>query len=123
MKKGLIIAVTILSFLYIEKLQALNVSYKYDSLSRLEEVLYENVAKIEYTYDAAGNRLSQTVNAFNLQGDINGDGTVNLTDAILALQITVGLKPTDLNLTGDVDGDGKIGMAEAIYAIQKVAGL
>ena len=60
-KKGLIIAVTILSFFCIENAQATNVSYKYDSLSRLVEVQYENVGKIEYTYDASGNRLSQKV--------------------------------------------------------------
>lgn len=60
-KKGLIIAVTILSFFCIENAQATNVSYKYDSLSRLVEVLYQNVGKIIYTYDATGNRVSQTV--------------------------------------------------------------
>ncbi|MFH0994799.1 MAG: BACON domain-containing carbohydrate-binding protein [Pseudomonadota bacterium] len=63
-KRGLILAV-ILSFFCIQNAQASNVSYKYDSLSRLVEVLYENIGKIEYTYDAAGNRLSQKVTKLN----------------------------------------------------------
>ena len=119
-KKGLIIAVTILSFFYIENAQATNVSYKYDNLSRLVEVLYGNVGKIIYTYDATGNRVSQTVTVINpLIGNVNGDDAVNLTDAILAMQITTGLKPT-VYLTGDTNNDGRIGLAEVIYILQKV---
>ncbi len=61
-------------------------------------------------------------------GDLNGNGEVNLTDAILALQVVVGANPSairsDYAASGaDVDGDGKIGLAEAIYALQKTAGL
>ena len=63
-KRGLILAV-ILSLFCIQITQATNVSYKYDSLNRLVEVLYENTGKIEYTYDPAGNRLSQKVTKLN----------------------------------------------------------
>ncbi len=59
------------------------------------------------------------------KGDINQDDAVNLTDAILALQIVGGLNPAIPRLAfgTDVDGDKKIGLAEAIYALQAAAQL
>ena len=61
---------------------------------------------------------------FILKGDINNDGSVTLTDAILALQVVSGVTPaTPLSKWGDVNGDGKIGLAEVIYILQKVAGM
>jgi len=58
-----------------------------------------------------------------MTGDVNGDGNVNLADAILCLQVLSGLAPDNISLAADVNGDGKIGIAEAIYAIQKSGGL
>jgi hypothetical protein len=57
------------------------------------------------------------------KGDIDGDGNVNLTDAILALQVMAGRQPASLNLAADVNSDGRIGMADVIYILQKVAGM
>jgi hypothetical protein len=57
-------------------------------------------------------------------GDVNGDGSVDLADAVLALQITVGLEPSgDVRLDADVNGDGEIGLEEVVYVIQSIAGL
>jgi hypothetical protein len=56
-------------------------------------------------------------------GDVNGDGKVNLADALLALKVVAGNPPAGLNLGADVNGDGKIGMAEIIYILQVVTGL
>ncbi len=36
------------------------VSYKYDNLNRLTEVIYDNGQKVTYTYDAGGNILTAT---------------------------------------------------------------
>lgn len=59
-----------------------------------------------------------------LAGDINDDGDVNLTDAILALQILSGAEPaSSVYAEADVDRDDKIGMAEVIYILQKVSGM
>jgi PKD repeat protein len=55
--------------------------------------------------------------------DINGDGKEDLTDAVLCLQVLVGLQPANLNIGTDVDGDGKIGMAELLTIMQMLAGL
>jgi hypothetical protein len=59
-----------------------------------------------------------------VKGDVNGDGEVDLTNAILAFQVACGLVPDEPVFDGgDVNGDGKIGLAEAIYIIQVVSGL
>jgi len=38
-----------------------NITYRYDKLNRLVEVIYEDGTKVAYTYDAAGNRLTEVV--------------------------------------------------------------
>ncbi len=55
-------------------------------------------------------------------GDINGDQTVNLEDAVLALQICIGLEGSHpLNLAADVNGDSAIGMPEAVHILRHIA--
>jgi len=55
-------------------------------------------------------------------GDVNNDLTVNLADAVLALQVISSIIPADrVHASADVNGDGKIGLAEVIYILQKVA--
>jgi hypothetical protein len=57
-----------------------------------------------------------------LRGDVNGDGTVDLTDAILALQLSSGLKPSvTVYKQADADGDGRISLKEALYILQRLA--
>jgi hypothetical protein len=59
-------------------------------------------------------------------GDVNGDGLIDVQDAIMALQVTEGRNQlTRLSSVKcvDVNGDGKIGLPEAIYILQKAAGL
>jgi len=66
-------------------------------------------------------------------GDINGDGVVDLADAVLALKVMAGVAQTpgatggvrlDYATSGaDVNGDGKIGLPEVIYILQKAAGV
>ncbi len=57
-------------------------------------------------------------------GDINYDGTVNLHDAVLALQVIVDISPrqTITTKTG-LNSNGRIGMEEAAYILQSVAGM
>jgi hypothetical protein len=57
-------------------------------------------------------------------GDINGDGNVDLVDAILTLKVVSGIQSSQsANPSADVDGDGRIGMAEVIYILQDISGL
>ncbi len=55
-------------------------------------------------------------------GDADGNGIIELNDAILILKMSVGMNVT-VNPRADVNGDGKIGMEEVIYILQKVAGI
>ena len=75
---------------------------------------------------SAGNNITLTSVSLYPEpgwGDVNGDFTVNLSDAILALQVMSNMNPAPLASTNaDVDGDGKIGTMEVIYILQKVAG-
>jgi hypothetical protein len=61
------------------------------------------------------------------KGDINGNGNVDLDDAILALQVILGLNPSGvhpdyLSSGADVNGDGKIGWEEVSYILQRASG-
>jgi hypothetical protein len=60
-----------------------------------------------------------------IQGDINGDGAVNSSDARVVLQYTVGsIKLTEEELKlADVNGDGKVDSADARQILQTVVGL
>jgi hypothetical protein len=63
-----------------------------------------------------------------LKGDINGDGKVDLADAVLALKVMAGLGQTGVRANyatsgADVNGDGMVGAAEVGYILQYAAGL
>jgi hypothetical protein len=61
-------------------------------------------------------------------GDIDGNGRVDLGDAIIALKVLAGMdsagliRPTYPNSGADVDGDQKVGSAEAVYVMQEISG-
>jgi uncharacterized repeat protein (TIGR01451 family) len=58
-------------------------------------------------------------------GDLNGDGVVNVFDAIIGLQIIVGLvEPTAAQLKlSDVVRDGNVDVFDAILTLQHIVGL
>jgi len=58
-------------------------------------------------------------------GDINGDGFVNVLDALMASQVAVGLiVPTAKELLrGDIDGNGYIDVLDALGISQFFSGL
>ena len=48
------------------------------------------------------------------------DGTTNLTDAILGLQILSGNTPTtSISTNSDINNDSKIGVEEVIYILRE----
>jgi len=55
-----------------------------------------------------------------LKGNIDGDGSTDLKDAILALQAATGKISQPLNLQADVNADGRIGMPEAVYIMREL---
>ena len=83
--------------------------------------------------DSDGNRATDTITIFVAEmppvggtcGDLNGDEVVNVFDAIIDLQIIVGLiNPTATQLKlGDVVRDGTINVFDAILLLQHIVGL
>ncbi|MCP3950731.1 MAG: hypothetical protein GY697_00700 [Desulfobacterales bacterium] len=79
--------------------------------------LTENVDQVDSNGDGTGD-------ACQVEGDINSDSVVDLTDVIAALQIAGGSQAgTPGSSAADVDGDGSIGLAEAIYGMRTLSGL
>ncbi|NOY69278.1 MAG: hypothetical protein GXP53_07270 [Deltaproteobacteria bacterium] len=64
----------------------------------------------------------QLSTAFASVGDVDGNGTIGLNDAILAIQVCVDNPVTGVNTNADVNKDGKIGVEEALYVLNVVAG-
>ncbi len=57
-------------------------------------------------------------------GDLNGDGVINVQDAIAALRITVGQDATPVaKATADVTGDGRANVQDAILLLRIAVGL
>jgi YVTN family beta-propeller protein len=70
--------------------------------------------------------FGQFISAVALKGDVNDDWSVNLADAILALQVVSGTHPSsvrsDYRTSGaDLSGNRKIGLEEVIYIMQTLA--
>ncbi len=58
-----------------------------------------------------------------IKGDINGDSSVNLSDAVLGLQLLAGMGlPSPVDTRIDVNGDSRIGSEEVIYILQNISG-
>lgn len=53
-------------------------------------------------------------------GDINRDGSVNLPDAILALQATSGRLSNKPDIESNVNTDNRIGLEEAVFVLQHI---
>jgi len=49
--------------------------------------------------------------------DVDGDGQVDLSDAIMTIQALSGIPPQKPMVNGDINGDGKIGLADIIYVL------
>ena len=96
---------------------ALTVTYGYDRAGRLIGAGYDTGKIIFYNYDNAGNLLSRVVGSIE-PGNVFIDQSIDLKDAILALQVSCRLKGAGFLIGGDVNGDRKIGLAEAVYVLQ-----
>lgn len=57
-----------------------------------------------------------------VRGDVNNDGRVNSTDALLILQYTVG-SVTNISSAADLNGDGRINSSDALTVLQISVGI
>ncbi|GAB6162858.1 hypothetical protein JCM12298_20180 [Desulfothermus naphthae] len=68
------------------------------------------------------NPIIITIKSSVIKGDLNADGKLDLTDAIIALKVTAGLSVTqDIHLDAEPTGDGRIGPDDAIFILRKLA--
>ena len=78
---------------------------------------------------ANGHETEMVIRSFSWRcvGDINGDGNVDLADAITALKVAAGMDvsgliSSDYATSGaDVNRDARIGLEEIIYILQKLS--
>ncbi len=69
---------------------------------------------------------SGKVNVLPVQkGDVNGDGTINIIDALFIAQYTVGLRTLSAQqlAAADVNGDGIVNIIDALFIAQYTVGL
>ncbi len=126
MIKKIIAQVMIILIILVSSVSVFAVDYQYDELNRLLSATYGNGQRITYTYDASGNIKSViTVDTFYTIGDVNGDNTVDVGDAILVLKSIVGLINLDATqfAAADVNGDEKVDVGDAILILRYIVGL
>lgn len=71
----------------------------------------------------ATGRAGQTYLPAKGPGDVDGNGAVNLADAVFALKICAGMNTSRPSAESDVDADTRIGMEEAVFILQIVSGV
>jgi hypothetical protein len=75
-----------------------------------------------YAKNSGGNSDYSNVALFTIKGDVDGSGSVNLSDAILGLQIVDNITvQNDIHLESDVNDDNRIGLPESVHVLQQVA--
>jgi len=118
----------ILSFLLFQLISltivhATVVQYTYDQFGQVSTADYSDSTLQEYDYDAIGNRVSHST-LLNVPGDVNGDHNLDLSDAILALQICSGhIDAGKININADINSTENIDMAEAVFILQRIGNL
>ena len=80
--------------------------------------------RVAYRDDAGGWSAFSAATSFTagvVEGDVDGDGAVTITDVILALRMAIGLDPEDL--AADLDGDESVTISDVILILRKSLGL
>lgn len=98
------------------------IAFTYDANGRLTSAEYGNKKTIAWAFDANGNVIRQAVMGNTLySGDINGDGTVDLTDLFLVLQVCAGMEPaSDMFPEAGLPGAPDICIKDALYLLEKI---
>ena len=58
-----------------------------------------------------------------IPGDANGDGTVDLADALLVLRFALGIAELGNETVCDMNGDGAVDVQDALYILRRAMGL
>lgn len=60
------------------------------------------------------------IETVDLPGDMNGDGSIDLKDVIIGLQVMANSTTENVSINADANGDGKIGLSDVLYSLSKV---
>jgi len=75
-----------------------------------------------YAKNSEGNSGYSNVALYTIPGDVDGDGSVNLSDAITSLQVVDGIGNSgEIHIESDVNADDKVGLPESINALKTAA--
>ena len=79
-------------------------------------------SKEAYVSAGYGNWFKEIVETYSL-GDVNGDGTVDIADAVCIVNHIVG-KPTPvfIDAVADVNNDGAVDIADAVRIVNLIVG-
>ena len=117
------IATALLLWLIVGVTTAAAATYQYDLNGQLVLAAYTPGRVVIYTYDAAGNRTKVEVNIQT--GDVNGDGKIDMADAVLILQVAIGTVSPGQAVFADIDVDGnrRLSLDDTLFILQKIAGI
>ncbi|MDM8525298.1 dockerin type I repeat-containing protein [Desulfococcaceae bacterium HSG8] len=65
--------------------------------------------------DTVGSMAVEIPEPYCPKGDVNGDGILDLGDAITVLKVITGVETGEIFLCADVNGDGGIGIEDMLY--------
>jgi YD repeat-containing protein len=82
-------------------------TYNYDNCGQLTQVQYSNGAKVNYTYDAAGNRAAQTISTASNKAPNTVDGSRTIAKTS---QFTIDPRTKDTDPDGQVLSVSLVGM-------------
>lgn len=127
MKRVIIFSLFTLALLFasMQAFAQTTATYTYDSNNRLTQVKYSNGITVEYTYDALGNRTSckksKTSTPDTVIGDVNGDGSLSVTDVGMMISYILQTNPEGFNKeAADMNGDGEITVTDVGALITKI---
>ena len=89
-----------------------------------EGELLSDEPQIDFFYGSCSARFTGGETPPALSGDVNGDGNVDMTDALLVMRFALGML-TDLPVmeSADVNGSGTVDMADALIILRVSLGL
>jgi hypothetical protein len=90
--------------------------------SRSEDIYIGNPERGYVTGFSAGGDLVAMILS-GMSGDLNGDGTIGLADAVICLKLLAGISAGEVRLDGVVSEEGMIGLREALFILQGIAGM
>jgi hypothetical protein len=90
-------------------------------LTPLTYILTSSTAAARGKVSAVGCTL-EISGGSGVQGDVNGDGSVTIFDAVLLMQILTGAVTEDIPAGADVNGDGSVTIFDAVLLMQMLTG-